>query len=129
MIQANATVQANATSTIPIASVANGSKLAAVAFNDTNNILQYRVYYQDSNNYIRESSWNASAKTWYVSNSMVTKAKPQSPIAASAIGLPEFSLPVSIQYPLPVPCFPPILNYLPKSANKSIHPRPLKLHQ
>lgn len=69
-------------------SIRNDSKLAAVAFKDFANssTTVYRVYYQDSDNYIKESSWNSTAKSWYVSNSNITKARAATPIAAAAIG-------------------------------------------
>jgi hypothetical protein len=62
------------------------SQLAAVAFNDTSGTTQYRVYFQDSTNLIKESSWNSTSQRWFVSNSNVTKAKPSTPIAAAAVG-------------------------------------------
>ena len=62
------------------------SQLAAVAFNDTSGTTQYRVYFQDSANLIKESSWNSTSQRWFVSNRNVTKAKPSTPIAAAAVG-------------------------------------------
>ena len=62
------------------------SQLAAVAFNDTSGSTQYRVYFQDSADLIKESSWNSTSQRWFVSNSNITKAKPSTPIAAAAVG-------------------------------------------
>lgn len=72
-------------------SLAKTSQLGATSFNDTQGVLQYRLYYQDGNDTIRESSWNATGKKWFVSNRNVTQAKTGSPIAAAGTGKPDWN--------------------------------------
>lgn len=62
--------------------ISNTSSLASVAWNDTNGIMQYRVYWQGEDNIIRESAWNGTASLWRVSNSAIGSAKPNTPLAA-----------------------------------------------
>ncbi|KAI9682222.1 MAG: hypothetical protein M1817_000276 [Caeruleum heppii] len=59
------------------------SGLASVAWNGSNDVMQYRVYFQDGNSTIRESAWNSTGRTWYLSNPSVGQAKRTSPIAAA----------------------------------------------
>lgn len=61
----------------------NSSSLASVAWNDTNGVMQYRVYFQDANDTVKESTWNSFSKKWYVSNEFVAKAKRASPLATA----------------------------------------------
>lgn len=69
-----------------IRSVCTDSSIAAVSFVDESNTMQYRLYFQDSENNIRESSYNASGGKWYLSNPSVAKnAKPGSPLAAASL--------------------------------------------
>ena len=80
---------ANSTSPSPspvYTNIRNDTNLAAVAFNDSSSTMQYRVYFQDSDNFIKESSWNATNQKWYVSNTNITRAKAASPIAAATVG-------------------------------------------
>lgn len=79
----------NATSSA-ITGLSTNSSLAAVSYNDSAGTMQYRVYYQDENDMIKESAWNATFNTWYVSNDGIGKVKPGSTITAAAIGPPSF---------------------------------------
>ena len=64
--------------------ISSNSRLASIAYPDEDNVLQYRVYYQDDNNTIKESAWNNSQATWYVLNDNIGTAKKGTPIAAAA---------------------------------------------
>lgn len=64
------------------AAISNTSSLASIAWNDTNGIMQYRVYWQGEDNIIRESAWNGTASLWRVSNSAIGSAKPKTPLVA-----------------------------------------------
>lgn len=66
------------------------TSLAAVSWNDTNLVTQYRLFHQDENNLIKESAWNSSSRTWYVSNPAIGNAKAASPIAAVVTGPLDF---------------------------------------
>ena len=66
--------------------VSYNSGLAAIAFNDTGGLMHYRTYYQDNNGTVKESSWNSSGKTWYISNAAIGTAKLNSPLAAIVTG-------------------------------------------
>ncbi|KAL8945601.1 MAG: hypothetical protein Q9222_007878, partial [Ikaeria aurantiellina] len=57
--------------------------LSTVAWNDTQDILQQRLYLQATDNKIWELSWNASNKHWFASNEAVALAKAGSPLAAA----------------------------------------------
>lgn len=70
--------------------VSNNSSLASVAFNDTQGLMHHRVYYQDNTGTIKESSWNSSGKTWYVSNIAIGFAKPKTPLAAIVTGPQDY---------------------------------------
>ena len=79
----------SAASAAPISTattISSDSGIASVAWNDTSGILQYRVYYQGEDDQIRESAWDASSKTWAVSNHGIGKAKNKSPLAAVVRG-------------------------------------------
>jgi hypothetical protein len=65
------------------ATVLNTTGLAAIAWEDSHGFVQYRVYYQNSNNYIQESAWNSSFHHWYVSNKQIALAKPGTPLTAA----------------------------------------------
>ncbi len=68
----------------------DSSGLASVAWNDSNGVAQYRVYFQDRQNAIKESAWNASAHIWQETRSLgVAKAK--SPLSAAVTGPQDFS--------------------------------------
>ncbi|KAL9622506.1 MAG: hypothetical protein Q9160_003182 [Pyrenula sp. 1 TL-2023] len=76
----------NSSTTSAPPSVRSDSSIAAVSFVDESNTMQYRVYFQDPDNNIRESSYNVSGGKWYLSNpSVVKNAKPGSPLAAASL--------------------------------------------
>lgn len=66
------------------------SGIASVAWNDTNGVAQYRVYYQDDKLSIKESAWNASSNKWQDTGSIGT-AKNKTPIAAAVTGPQDFT--------------------------------------
>ena len=74
------------------AHILSDTRLASVAWNDTNNVTQHRLYYQAEDKIVKESSWNSSVNLWYVSNSAIGRAKNASPIAATVTGTPDFLL-------------------------------------
>jgi hypothetical protein len=47
---------------------------------------------------IKESSWNDTDQTWYVSNEGIAKAKPGSPIAATVTGPLQLQFQINIFY-------------------------------
>ena len=57
--------------------------LASVAWNDTDGVTQHRVYYQDGDGYIRESSWDVVSFTWSPKSEPIGLAKRNTPIAAA----------------------------------------------
>lgn len=69
------------------------TKLAAVAYNDSNSNLNYRVFYQDEDNYIRASGYNDS-DGWVVTDTKIVQALPGSALALASTGPPNFN-PVS----------------------------------
>lgn len=71
--------------------ISNSSSLASIAWNDTNGIMQYRVYWQGEDNVIRESAWNATANLWELSNSAIGSAKADSPLVAVVSGPAVYS--------------------------------------
>ena len=79
----NDTSPNNATASNVTKSIISDSALASVAWSDANGVIHYRVYYQDSNNMIKESAWtNAdSPPKWYVSNEGIGTAKNGTPLA------------------------------------------------
>ena len=66
--------------------------LAPMQWTDLNGTLHKRVYYQDSNNKIRESAWdnNTAFNTAWAINAISDAVKPGTPIAAAA-GYPHAS--------------------------------------
>lgn len=77
---------ANSSATSAPPSVRTDSSIAAVSFVDESNTMQYRLYFQDPGNNIRESSYNVSGGKWYLSNPSVARnAKPGSPLAAASL--------------------------------------------
>ncbi|MCJ1271465.1 hypothetical protein MMC22_011366 [Lobaria immixta] len=72
------------------------TSLAAVSWNDTNAVTQYRLFHQDENNLIKESAWNSSSRTWHVSNPAIGNAKAASPIAAVVTGPPHFRFKINL---------------------------------
>ena len=73
------------------------SKLASIAWNDTNQVTQYRLYYQDSESAIRESAWNSTGKQWY-SNGVIGKAESGSAIAAAVTGPPSWPFQINLYW-------------------------------
>ena len=83
----SATSSTQNASTVPSASrVFNGTDLASVAWNDSQQIQQQRLYLQVEDHMIWELSWNSSAKQWFTSNEAVAQANPASPLAAAMLG-------------------------------------------
>ena len=78
--------------------IRGNSSLAAVAFEDANNIMQHRLYYQTEDSVISESAWNATTGIWYISNSNIVTGKPGTPIAAAKSVGPNAE-PVSLSCP------------------------------
>ena len=64
--------------------------LASVAWNDTDGITQHRVYFQDGDGYIRESSWDPWTMSWLSTPEPIGRAKPDTPIAAAVAGSSTF---------------------------------------
>lgn len=64
--------------------------LASVAWNDTSGKTQHRVYYQDADNFIRESSWDVMNLTWVQMSDPIGQAKPNTPIAAAVASSTTF---------------------------------------
>ncbi len=87
----------NSSSPLSTAEVSLSSSLAAIAFNDIQDLVRYRIYYQDNNGAIKESSWNSSGQSWYVSNAAIGLAKSKSPLAPLVTG-PQQHPCVSIYY-------------------------------
>jgi hypothetical protein len=79
------------------------SNLAAASWNQTQPsgdiIMQSRLYYQDTAGNIKESAWNSSARSWYVSNLLGT-AKQGSPITVAATAQPDSDFFVSSKHSL-----------------------------
>ena len=75
-------------STSPALSPRTG--LASVAWNDTDGVTQHRVYYQDGDGYIRESSWDPWTISWLSTPEPIGRAKPDTPIAAAVAGSSTF---------------------------------------
>ena len=67
----------------------DSSGIASVAWNDTHGVTQYRFYFQDSQQTIRESAWNSSAQKWMETQS-IGVAKGKSPITAAITGPQDF---------------------------------------
>ena len=86
---------------VPVAPREASPGLASVAWNDTNGVLQYRVYYQDDKLAIKESAWNASGNKWQQTRSIGT-AKAKTPITAAVTGPENFAF-VSFHSQLPQP--------------------------
>ena len=64
----------------------NGSSgIASVAWNDTKGVTQYRLYFQDSQQTIKESAWNSSRQKWIETRS-IGVAKAKTPITAAITG-------------------------------------------
>ena len=66
------------------------SGLASVAWNDTKGTAQYRVYYQDNQNAVKEFAWNASSNAWEQTQTL-GKAQAKTPIAAAVTGPQDFA--------------------------------------
>ena len=66
--------------------IQRSSKISSISWTDSNGIMQYRLYFQDTNNTIKESAWSSAQRLWYISNFSLGKAKPASPIEATVTG-------------------------------------------
>lgn len=67
-------------------SINSNTGIAAVAWQDADNVLQYRVYYQTAKNEIRESTWYNTENAWYTTNDRIGLAMDGSPLAAAVKG-------------------------------------------
>ncbi|KAI9736315.1 MAG: hypothetical protein M1834_001201 [Cirrosporium novae-zelandiae] len=76
----------------------SNTQLASIAWNDSSDVMQYRIYYQDESNNIRESAWNTTSNKWYVSNKSIGKAKTASPIAAAVTGPQGWDFQINIYW-------------------------------
>ena len=65
--------------------ISPSSKLASMTWIGLDGVLQYRLYFQDDQQMIRETAWNASSKSWALTQT-IGKAKLASPIAAVVTG-------------------------------------------
>ncbi|KAI9670131.1 MAG: hypothetical protein M1817_004468 [Caeruleum heppii] len=59
------------------------SSLASVAWNETGGMTQYRLYFQDRNDIVKELAWNSTKRAWYLSNGAIGRAKRGSSLAAA----------------------------------------------
>ncbi|KAL8699697.1 MAG: hypothetical protein Q9201_005859 [Fulgogasparrea decipioides] len=76
---------ANARAVPSASKLHKSTHLASAAWNDTQKILQQRVYLQANDNNIWELSWNSSTKAWFTSRDLINSvgAKSGSPLAAA----------------------------------------------
>lgn len=88
-LPASATSAASASPPTNPAQIRSNTKLAAVNYTDSSNVMQYRVYHQSEDSMIRGSAWNDTGESWYVTNATIGKAKPGSPVAAAGTGPPN----------------------------------------
>ena len=89
----NNTSPNNATALNVTRSIMRNTALASVAWGDTNGVVHYRVYYQDSNAMIKESAWVSAQQEWYVSNGGIGLAKNGTPLAVISTPDPNSSTP------------------------------------
>ncbi|KAL9576570.1 MAG: hypothetical protein Q9212_006990 [Teloschistes hypoglaucus] len=75
--------QANAPATPPASKILNSTRLAGAGWNDTEQVVQQRIYLQGTDNNIWELAWNSSTNVWFTSNEAVARAKAGSPLAAA----------------------------------------------
>jgi len=85
-------------STSSNSSITDTTSLAAIAWADGEGVIQYRVYYQDSNDYIRESAWNSTQATWYVSDWGLGRAKRGTSLAAAVSSYGQVSPNPAVSY-------------------------------
>lgn len=76
--------------TIHLQTLSRKTGLASVAWNDTDGATQHRVYYQDGDGYIRESSWDPWTISWLSTPEPIGRAKPGTPIAAAVASSSNF---------------------------------------
>lgn len=69
-----------------IKSINNNTGIAAVAWQDANNVLQSRAYYQTAKNEIYESTWLNTESAWYTPEDSISLAMDGSPLAAAVKG-------------------------------------------
>ncbi|KAL8723805.1 MAG: hypothetical protein Q9181_007181, partial [Wetmoreana brouardii] len=82
---ASSAESANAPAVPSASKLHNSTRLASAAWNDTQEVLQQRVYLQTNDNNIWELSWNSSTKAWFTSRDPINTigAKSGSPLAAA----------------------------------------------
>ncbi|KAI4095950.1 MAG: hypothetical protein LQ344_001331 [Seirophora lacunosa] len=61
----------------------DSTTISSVGWNDTQGILQQRLYIQASDNNIWELAWNATTAAWFTSSESLGQAKSGSPLAAA----------------------------------------------
>ncbi|KAI4167953.1 MAG: hypothetical protein LQ348_007583 [Seirophora lacunosa] len=61
----------------------DSTTIASLGWNDTQGILQQRLYIQASDNNIWELAWNATTAAWFTSSESLGQAKSGSPLAAA----------------------------------------------
>lgn len=67
-----------------IRGIRDGSALAAVSYFDMSGIANYRVYYQDESNNIKESAWDEIGRNWTVTTlHQLADVRAGSPLAAA----------------------------------------------
>jgi len=66
--------------------LSDNTALASIAWNDSNNIPQYRLYWQGEDSTLREFSWNGTQQNWTVSSLPIGYARLNSPMAAVVTG-------------------------------------------
>ncbi|KAI4258696.1 MAG: hypothetical protein LQ352_001122 [Teloschistes flavicans] len=75
--------QANAPATPPASKLLNSTRIAGAGWNDTDQVVQQRLYLQGTDKNIWELAWNSSTKVWFTSNEAVAQARAGSPLAAA----------------------------------------------
>lgn len=63
------------------------SDLASIAWNDTDGTTHRRLYFQDTNNSVRESLWDSKGQAWTLNPALIGHARADSPLAAAVSGL------------------------------------------
>ncbi|KAI4105783.1 MAG: hypothetical protein L6R37_002530 [Teloschistes peruensis] len=74
---------ANAPATPPASKILNSTRLAGAGWNDTEQVVQQRIYLQGTDNNIWELAWNSSTNVWFTSNEALARAKAGSALAAA----------------------------------------------
>lgn len=84
-------VPTNSSHPASIMTMNDNTALASIAWNNSDNKHQSRLYWQGNDNAIRESSWNSTQQNWTVSSPPIGYARPNSPMAAVVTGPAGFS--------------------------------------